>query len=67
MFDGKRKVTALQHIDLEIEKGEMVAIVGPSGSGKSTMLNLIGGLDHPSTGEIELDGEHGSPSWTMTA
>jgi len=56
LFDGKRKVTALQHIDLEIEKGAMVAIVGPSGSGKSTMLNLIGGLDHPSTGEIELDG-----------
>lgn len=56
LFDGKRKVTALEHIDLEIEKGAMVAIVGPSGSGKSTMLNLIGGLDHPSTGEIELDG-----------
>jgi putative ABC transport system ATP-binding protein len=56
MFDGKRKVTALQHIDLKIEQGEMVAIVGPSGSGKSTMLNLMGGLDHPSTGEIELDG-----------
>jgi putative ABC transport system ATP-binding protein len=56
MFDGKRKVTALQHIDLKIERGEMVAIVGPSGSGKSTMLNMIGGLDHPSTGEIELDG-----------
>ena len=55
-FDGKRKVTALQQIDLEIERGAMVAIVGPSGSGKSTMLNLIGGLDHPSTGEIELDG-----------
>jgi putative ABC transport system ATP-binding protein len=49
-------VTALQHIDLKIERGEMVAIVGPSGSGKSTMLNLMGGLDHPSTGEIELDG-----------
>jgi putative ABC transport system ATP-binding protein len=55
-FDGKRKVIALQKIDLEIEKGSMVAIVGPSGSGKSTMLNLIGGLDHPSSGEIELDG-----------
>jgi putative ABC transport system ATP-binding protein len=49
-------VTALHKIDLEIEKGSMVAIVGPSGSGKSTMLNLIGGLDHPSSGEIELDG-----------
>jgi putative ABC transport system ATP-binding protein len=57
LFDGKRKVTALQHVDLEIERGAMVSIVGPSGSGKSTMLNLIGGLDHPSTGEIELDGE----------
>jgi putative ABC transport system ATP-binding protein len=56
-FDGKRKVTALELIDLEIARGEMVSIVGPSGSGKSTLLNLIGGLDRPSAGEIELDGE----------
>jgi putative ABC transport system ATP-binding protein len=56
-FDGKRKVTALERIDLEIARGEMVSIVGPSGSGKSTLLNLIGGLDRPSAGEIELDGE----------
>ena len=55
-FEGKRKVTALQRIDLTIERGEMVAIVGPSGSGKSTMLNLIGALDHASEGEIEIDG-----------
>ena len=55
-FDGKRKVTALQEIDLSIARGEMVSIVGPSGSGKSTLLNLIGGLDHPSSGEIEIDG-----------
>jgi putative ABC transport system ATP-binding protein len=55
-FDGKRKVTALEHVDLEIARGEMAAIVGPSGSGKSTLLNLIGGLDRPSQGEIELDG-----------
>ena len=55
-FDGKRKVTALEHIDLIIEKGEMVALVGPSGSGKSTMLNLIGALDHATEGEIEIDG-----------
>jgi putative ABC transport system ATP-binding protein len=55
-FDGKRKVTALDHIDLSIARGEMVAIVGPSGSGKSTLLNLIGGLDQPSSGEIALDG-----------
>jgi putative ABC transport system ATP-binding protein len=55
-FDGKRSVTALEHVDLTIERGEMVAIVGPSGSGKSTMLNLIGALDHATTGEIEIDG-----------
>ena len=56
-FDGKRTVTALHGIDLSIAKGEMASIVGPSGSGKSTMLNLIGGLDHPSAGELELDGQ----------
>ena len=56
-FDGKRKVTALDGVDLSIAKGEMASIVGPSGSGKSTMLNLIGGLDHPSAGELELDGQ----------
>ena len=55
-FDGKRKVTALEHVDLTIERGEMVSIVGPSGSGKSTLLNLIGGLDRPTEGEIEIDG-----------
>ncbi len=55
-FDGKRKVTALDCIDLSIGRGEMASIVGPSGSGKSTLLNLIGGLDRPSGGEIELDG-----------
>jgi putative ABC transport system ATP-binding protein len=56
-FDGKRKVTALDGIDLSIAKGEMASLVGPSGSGKSTMLNLIGGLDRPSRGEVELDGQ----------
>src|SRR5947207_2176141 len=55
-FEGKRRVVALDQIDLEIERGEMVSIVGPSGSGKSTLLNLIGGLDRPSTGEIRIDG-----------
>ena len=55
-FEGKRKVTALERVDLEIAKGEMVSIVGPSGSGKSTLLNLIGGLDRATDGEIELDG-----------
>ncbi len=56
-FDGKRKVTALNHIDLHIAKGEMASIVGPSGSGKSTMLNLIGGLDRATEGDVELDGQ----------
>jgi ABC-type lipoprotein export system ATPase subunit len=58
VFDGKRKATALNDIDLEIEKGQIVSIVGPSGSGKSTLLNLIGGLDRPSTGEIRIDNEN---------
>ncbi len=56
-FEGKSKVTALERLDLDIARGEMVSIVGPSGSGKSTLLNLIGGLDRPTEGEIELDGE----------
>ncbi len=56
VFDGKRKVTALENIDLEIARGEMVSIIGPSGSGKSTLLNLIGGLDRPTYGEIRIEG-----------
>ena len=55
-FEGKRKVTALERLDLEVARGEMVSIVGPSGSGKSTLLNLIGGLDRATEGEIEIDG-----------
>ena len=50
-------MTALEGIDLSIAKGEMASLVGPSGSGKSTMLNLIGGLDRPTQGEVELDGQ----------
>ena len=58
IFDGKRKATALENIDLHIEKGNVVSIMGPSGSGKSTLLNLIGGLDRPSSGDIRVDGEN---------
>src|SRR5262245_37432460 len=54
-YEGKRRVVALDQVDLTIERGEMVSIVGPSGSGKSTLLNLIGGLDRPSSGEIRID------------
>jgi putative ABC transport system ATP-binding protein len=55
-FDGKRQVTALDHLSVRIDKGEMVAIVGPSGSGKTTLLNLVGCLDRPTSGEIVIDG-----------
>lgn len=53
--DGK-VVHALCDIDLRIEKGERVAVMGPSGSGKSTMLNLICGLDEPSRGNVRIEG-----------
>ncbi len=56
-FEGKRTVTALDTVSLNIPKGDMVSIVGPSGSGKSTLLNLIGALDRPTSGEISIDGE----------
>jgi putative ABC transport system ATP-binding protein len=49
-------VTALQDVDLDISRGELVAIVGPSGSGKTTMLNLVGTLDRPSSGQVVVDG-----------
>ena len=55
-FDGKRQVTALDGVDLQVSRGEMVSIVGPSGSGKSTLLNLMGGLDRPTEGSVSVAG-----------
>jgi len=49
-------VTALRDVDLDIHRGALVAIVGPSGSGKTTMLNVMGTLDHPSSGQVVIDG-----------
>ncbi len=55
--NGPLEVPVLHGIDLEIEDGEFVAIMGPSGSGKSTLMNIIGFLDYPSEGTYELNGE----------
>ncbi|GAB6088611.1 ABC transporter ATP-binding protein [Spirochaeta dissipatitropha] len=55
---GKTVIHALKNIDLEIESGEFLAVMGPSGCGKSTMLNLIGCIDAPTSGEVYLDGEN---------
>ena len=54
---GEAEVKALKNINLNIEQGEFVAIVGPSGSGKSTLLHLLGGVDKPSSGEVIIKGE----------
>ena len=54
---GPEKVEVLHGVNLDIAQGDFVALMGPSGSGKTTLLNLIGGLDTPSSGEIDVAGE----------
>ena len=53
---GENLVKAIDDVNLKIEKGEFIAIVGPSGSGKSTLLHLLGGVDNPTSGKIFIDG-----------
>jgi putative ABC transport system ATP-binding protein len=53
---GKEKIEVLHHVDLDIEKGDFLALMGPSGSGKTTLLNLIGGLDSPTEGTLSVAG-----------
>jgi len=53
----KREIPVLNGVEIEIQKGELLCIVGASGAGKSTLLHILGGLDHPSSGKVLFDGE----------
>lgn len=54
---GKYQIDVLSDLNLSVSRGDFIALMGPSGSGKSTLLNLIGGLDTPSEGSVEVDGQ----------
>ena len=57
VYRGANEVEALRGIDIEVERGEMIAIVGPSGSGKTTLLNCLSGLDAFDGGQVIVDGQ----------
>lgn len=54
---GETAITALDHANLSVNPGELVAVMGPSGCGKSTLLHLLGGLDRPTKGSVSIDGQ----------
>ena len=54
--EGESEVIALDHVSFSVERGEFIAIIGASGSGKSTLMNMIGGIDYPTSGSIIIDG-----------
>ncbi|MEZ5566036.1 MAG: ABC transporter ATP-binding protein [Gammaproteobacteria bacterium] len=56
--DGEQQVTALDHVSLNVQAGELLAVVGPSGSGKSSLLAVVGGLRQPTTGQIFIGGDN---------
>jgi putative ABC transport system ATP-binding protein len=54
---GSERVEVLKHLDLDVPRGDFLALMGPSGSGKTTLLNILGGIDSPTAGEVVIDGK----------
>ncbi|TFF96403.1 MAG: ATP-binding cassette domain-containing protein, partial [Promethearchaeota archaeon] len=54
--EGRNQIVALKQIDLDIDEGKIITIMGPSGSGKSTLLNILGAMDSPTEGKVLVDG-----------